>query len=354
MCKLSNKAIFLFSTAIIFVLLIIYYMWADRVTPSTNDAYFEAHVVQIAPRVAARVTSVDVVNNQAVKKDQLLFTLNNEQFLHTLNQRKAELLEAQEQVKQYESQVSAAKAALKQAQAELAYDTKEYDAYKSLVSENAVSVLKFQQLAAKYRESQQAVTQAQYQVLNIQNMLEKTDGKYAQVAQAQANLNQAKQDYGDCWVRAPFDGRVSYLRVSEGMYAKQGTPVIALIDTRRWWVIARIKENNLDRIRPGQTVDISAEMYPDQVFTGAVQSIGYGVNLDQQIPEVWMPYIPVTRNWVRLAQRFPVQISINPEKAYPLRVGATAIVTIYTEPSGFLVWVGKMRQHIFSWLQNFY
>ncbi|MDF1797262.1 MAG: HlyD family secretion protein [Coxiellaceae bacterium] len=354
MRRLSAKAIFGLCFGVLLILFIVYYIWADRVTPSTNDAYVEAHVVQIAPRVAGRVTVVAVRNNQRVKQGQLLFKLNDEVFVHAVNDRKAKLKQAQELVQQYQAQLKAAQATVKKAQANQVYAEKEYNAYQTLVKENAVSILKGQQILNRYRDSQQAVRNANQHMLNIKRVLEQQNGQYAQVAAAKALYNQAMQNYNDAEVYAPFDGRVVFLRVSPGMYAKEATPVMALIDERRFWVIARIKENNLSRVKPGQLVDVSPELYPNYIMKGTVKSIGYGVNLYETVPPVWMPHIPPTRNWVRLAQRFPVEIDIKQQPDYPLRVGGTVLVTIYTEKSGFLRWASSVRQRIESWMQYFY
>ncbi len=354
MRRLSAKAIIGLCVGVLLILFIIYYIWADRITPSTNDAYVEAHVVQIAPRVAGRVSLVAVRNNQKVKQGQLLFKLDNEVFVHAINDRKAKLKQAQELVQQYQAQLKAAQAIIKKAQADMAYDKREYDAYKVLTKEGAVSVLKGQQLLTRYRDSQQAVRNAKQGMLNIKRVLEQQNGQYAQVAAAKALYNQALQNFSDTKVLAPFDGRVVFLRVSPGMYAEAATPVMALIDERRFWVIARIKENNLSRVKPGQLVDVSPELYPNYIMQGTVKSIGYGVNLYNTVPPVWMPHIPPTRNWVRLAQRFPVEIDIKQQPGYPLRVGGTVLVTIYTEQSGFLRWASSVRQRIESWLQYIY
>lgn len=354
MLSISRKQWIGCGIAVAVILFFIYYVWSDRVAPTTNDAYVEAHVIQVAPRVDGRVVKVAVRNNQAVKKGQLLFALDDAQYVHAMNQRKALLIEAKEQVHQLEAQASAAKAALKKSQDNLSYMQKQYEANKKLLAEKAIPQLAFDQLSAAYREQQAEVQRAQFQLLNIMQLLHQSNGEYAQVMQARAALNQARQNFDDTKVYAPFDGRVSFLRVSRGMYATAGTPVMAVIDTRHFWVIARIKENNLERVRKGQRVDVAPEIYPGYHLQGRVESIGWGVNLDQSIPPVWMPYIPRTRNWVRLAQRFPVQIAVKPEPGYPLRVGGTVLVTIYTEKTGVIHWLSTIRQNVLSWLQYLY
>jgi len=92
-------------SVIILILFLLFYVTASRITPSTSDAYVEAHVVQIAPRVSGRVIEVTVSNNASVKKGQLLFKLNPNTYQHELNRALASLDEAKNQVKSIEAQV---------------------------------------------------------------------------------------------------------------------------------------------------------------------------------------------------------------------------------------------------------
>jgi multidrug resistance efflux pump len=354
MQKLQTKHRWLIGIVVCLVLYVFFYVTADRLTPNTNDAYVEAHVVQVAPRVSGRVVSVAVKNNQYVKKGALLFTLNAQKYQHAYNRAKALLDESFGQTNSLQEQLDAAKANTKKNEANLAYATKQFNAMKALVGEGAIPRLKFQSISDQYHQRVQEVAQSRATALAIEKQLQKVSGQFAQVLEARAGLEQAKQNVTDTKIYAPFNGRVTFLRVSPGMYANAGTPVIALIDTHHWWVIARIKENNLGRIHAGEHVDVSPEAYPNTVMNGVVNSVGWGVNLDQSVPLVWMPHIPATRNWVRLAQRFPVEINIKQNPAHPLRVGGTAIVTIYTQPSGLMDGLAHMRQRIQTWIQYIY
>lgn len=333
---------------------LVFYLIADRVTPNTNDAYVEAHVIQIAPRVSGRVVNVAVHNNQWVQQGSLLFSLDNRVYQHALLQAKAQLEEANANIASLQAQKEQVLAHEQSARADEVYALKHYQALKMLANDKAISSLHYQSALDAYRQAKQQLTASEQAVQNISAQLQQHHGQYAQVALARARYQQAKQNLANTKVYAPFSGRTSFVRVSEGAYIKSGAPVIALIDMRHIWVIARIKENNLSLVKRGDWVDVSPELYPGYTFQGHVASIGWGVNLFASIPPVWMPYVPSTRNWVRLAQRFPVQINFPADPAHPLRVGSTVAVTIYTKKTGLIVWLSEARQRIESWLQYFY
>lgn len=339
---------------IVLLFLLLFYVTASRITPSTSDAYVEAHVVQIAPRVSGRVVKVDVANNALVKKGQLLFELDSRIYEHDLNQALGVLNQAENHTKSLTAQVETQTEIVNESKSNFLYAKQQYDAYKKLVGNQYVSQIKFDSITNQYKKSALEYTKAQAELMVIQDQLHKTDGMYAQIQTAQAAYDRAKQNLESTKIYAPFEGRVTFLRVSPGMYAEESAPVMSLIDVRHWWIIARIKENNLGRIRPGQLVDISPELYPNLILKGQVNSVGWGVNLTPEIPPVWMPYIPKTRNWVQLAQRFPVEIDVVQDPRYPLRVGSTVSVTIYTEKWGVMNIIGHIRQRIMSWFQYLY
>jgi multidrug resistance efflux pump len=354
MPHLQTKHRWLIAIVVLLVLYLIFYVTADRITPNTDDAYVEAHVVQVAPRVSGRVTRVAVQNNQWVKKGQLLFSLNAQKYQHAYSRAKALLDESYGETNSMQAVLESAQDAVKKSEENLAYVTKQYKAMSALAHEGAIARLKFQSVSDQYHQKGQALLQARAHVLALEQQLHKVGGQFAQVLEAKAGVDQAQQNLNDTKIYAPFNGRVTFLRVSPGMYANAGTPVIALIDTNQWWVIARIKENNLGRIHKGERVDVSPEAYPGTVLSGVVNSIGWGVNLDETVPAVWMPYIPSTRNWVHLAQRFPVEINIKTNLQHPLRVGGSATVTIYTERAGIMDFLGHLRQRVQAWLQFIY
>ena len=152
------------------------------------------------------------------------------------------------------------------------------------------------------------------------------------VRAAQEEIEDAQLNYDYCFVRAPFDGYVTNLNISEGQYANAGQPVLTLVDDRNWYVLAYFREDLLDRIRPGMPAEVSLLSYPGKRFHGDVQGIGWGLFQENGATVGGLPNVEETLNWVRLNQRFPVRIVLERDNGdHPFRIGQTAVVTIQGE-----------------------
>jgi multidrug resistance efflux pump len=150
------------------------------------------------------------------------------------------------------------------------------------------------------------------------------------VRAAQEAIEDAQLNYDYCFVRAPFDGYVTNLNISEGQFANPGMPILTLVDNRHWYVLAYFREDLLDRIRPGMMADVSLLSFPGARFQGEVQGIGWGLFQENGASVAGgLPRVEETLNWVRLNQRFPVRIVLKGgSEDHPFRMGQTAVVTI--------------------------
>lgn len=153
-------------------------------------------------------------------------------------------------------------------------------------------------------------------------------------ALAKLQFDQAKADLGKAWVAlnganvyAPVAGTIEHLSLQPGNTVVAGTPLLAIVTGDEWWIDANFKETQLSRMRANQPVRIEIDMYPHHVFKGVVDSIGSSSDVTFSI----FPPENASGNWVKVTQRFPVRIRIaNDEARYPLRVGASATVTVDT------------------------
>ena len=130
---------------------------------------------------------------------------------------------------------------------------------------------------------------------------------------------------------------------------------MTLVDTTRWWVVANYQENALSVIRSGQTAELSFLMYPGEVFTGKVESIGWGVGQGQGEASGDLPLVENPKAWLNLSQRFQVRLQpgdLGPER--PLRVGATARVVIFTDADSFFNPIARWLMRIASNLDFIY
>src|SRR5262249_27325736 len=154
----------------------------------------------------------------------------------------------------------------------------------------------------------------------------------ARIAAAQAAVHGAELDLQYCYVRAPFDALVTNLNIAQGEYARAGQQVFALVDRRAWYVLANFQETYLDSIRPGMPVDVYLMSYPSRRFRGTVQGIGWAILSQDARTEGVLPDVQPSLNWVRLAQRIPVRIELEPpDPERPYRMGMTAVVTVRSD-----------------------
>ena len=271
----------LISIAVVgFILLGVSFWLYGQFYLSTDDAYVNANVVQIAPRVTGQIVDLRIINNQFVKKGELLLALNPEPF----------------------------QIAIAQAQARLAMS--EADLADATISATRVLTM----VKKKYQSPQEGDTAVAH-----------LDKAKAAVALAQANLEQAKLNLSYTQVVAPTSGWIANLSLRVGTVASENQPLFALISNTEFWADANFKETDLQHIKPGQPVRIQVDMYPQHPFDGVVESISGGSGTAFSL----LPPENATGNWVKVTQRVPVRVHIlNPDSNYPLRIGTSATVKI--------------------------
>jgi membrane fusion protein, multidrug efflux system len=213
--------------------------------------------------------------------------------------RSSEEAEAQS-LKQAESQLLVAKAALKSAHAQ------------------------YQRSVASLEESRAHHQQTQRSVLTLDPLVNQRGERAAAVKDARYNLD-------NCRIYAPFDAIVTNLTIAEGQYAHVGQQVFTLIDARTWWALANFREGQLRHIRPGMHASVYLMSRPNERFNGVVDSIGYGVTPDPDVVGRFgqgLPDVQRTLNWVHLAARYPVRVRIENPPVDIFRMGETAVVTL--------------------------
>jgi len=333
--------------------LVAYYILSDRHTPFTTDAYVQAYVIQVAPRVEGQVVFVHLQENQAVKRGELLFEIDRRPFEHRVALLEAKRVEAIQQVAQLEAELAAAKASEARLVADEAYARTVYEQEKEIYKRDATTNRRYVDAVQKSKAAQADLDQSRAQVRKVEQALAARIGdEHALVAEVEAQLADARLNLEWARVYAPANGYVTNVQLREGSYVKAGMPVLTCIDSDQWWVVANYRENSLENIRPGQRVGLTLNTYPGRIFPGVVQSVGWGVDQGQGTPSGNLPAVPEPQNWIRLAQRFQVRISPELPPSYPLRVGATATVAVYTREGYWLNGVTEIWQKIEAALEN--
>ncbi len=321
----------------VIAVLVVYYVLSDRHTPFTTDAYVQAYVVQIAPRVEGQVVRVCVQENQAVSKGDLMFEIDRRPFEHRVALLEAKRVEAIQQVAQLESELSAANAEDARLVAEEAYAQTVHEQEKEIFKQDATTDRKYVEAVQKHKAAQAALGRSRAQVRKAEQALAARIGEeHALVAEVSAQLAQARLDLDWAHVYAPCDGLITNLQLREGAYTHVGQAVMTLIDSGGWLVVANFRENAMSRLREGQPARVALRGAPGRVFDARVVSVGWGVSQGQGVPSGQLPDVKVPSSWVPPAQRFQVRLALDDPQSVPLRVGMTGSVAVYTEPEGVL------------------
>jgi membrane fusion protein (multidrug efflux system) len=149
----------------------------------------------------------------------------------------------------------------------------------------------------------------------------------AALAQTRADLAFAELQLQYTEVRALVDGTVSRRTVELGQVAQMGQPLLAIVPLQDVWVLANFKETQLARIRPGMPAEVRVDTFTDRVFTGKVDSLSAGTGARFSL----LPPENATGNWVKVVQRLPVKIRLDPGQfgnPHTLRAGMSAVVTV--------------------------
>ena len=315
---------------IVLIFVGVWYWQYEKYYPNTDDAYVQAHIIQISAQVTGPVNRIGVENNQLVKKGQFLFSIDPAPFQLALNQAKAKLALAKQQMAADEAAVLTAKAVIEERLADEVEAQQNYNRIIVLVRDGRLSQSQGDKVISRLAQTRGALLAAQKQLQQTKAKLGATGLDNAQVKSAMVAVNQAKLNLSYTTITAPAAGVVSQFTLRVGNMVASGLNLFALVENNFWWVNANFKETDLARIKPGQGAAINVDIYPSYTFKGFVQSISRGSGAAFSI----LPPENATGNWVKVVQRFPVKVVItNLNPRYPLRVGASASVTVDTKNS---------------------
>jgi len=307
-----------------------YWVYIDLVVrPRTDDAYVRANTIGIAPHVSGPIVSLPIVDNQPVEEGEVLFVVDPRPYEAALQQAQAELLLTDLEIEGLERAVLATEAQLEQREAEAAYAIQYLERVRPLLRKKFVTANQVFEAESRAAATKAMVDRARFELEQARKDLGEFGGVNARRKAAEAMVYNAELNVGYCSVRAPFDGYVTNLNIAVGEYANQGQQVFALVDNRTWYVLANFREIFLEEIRPGMKAEVYLMTYPGRPFKGVVQGIGWALYQKNGSTVGVLPDVEPTLNWVRLAQRFPVRVILEPPHPdYPYRMGNTAVVTI--------------------------
>ncbi len=314
---------------------------------TTDDAFIDGNVVSIAPKIAGKVLSVRVTDNQAVKKGDPLFTIDPADCQALVEQRKAALevalakqgsadasvRQSRAHVKTIELAVQSAQASADEAQASASLAKADFERSKSLSGGGVISkqdydhsftgsVTAIAVLQSKVRQVDAAVAYVTEARTMADSAVAEAAAARASVAQAKAALAEAQLQLSYTQPVAPEEGIVTNKAVEAGDYVQVGQTLAAIVP-HRVWVTANFKETQITAMRRGQPVEVGIDAYPGRKLKGHVDSIqaGSGARFSLLPPE------NATGNFVKVVQRVPVKILLdgNPEEGEVFGPGMSVV-----------------------------
>jgi membrane fusion protein, multidrug efflux system len=313
------------------------YLYADQAGhfQSTDDAFIAARQSSIAPKVSGYITEVPVTDNQHVAAGDVIARIDDRDYRIALEQAeaqvdaaKASILNIDAQLEVQKAQISANQAQVDQAQAALVFAQQQAARYQHLEQTGYGTVQNSEQYTSQLRQ-QQATLQSAQATLNLaQRQVEALKAQRksatANLAQTEAQRDQAKLNLSYTTVTAAQAGRVVNLGAAVGQFAQPGTSLTVFVPDETW-VTANFKEIQLDRMRPGDPVTLKIDAYPGRVIRGHVDSVQPGSGTAFSL----LPAQNATGNYVKIVQRVPVKIVMdNPPKDVALGPGMSVVPTV--------------------------
>ncbi len=311
---------------------IVLYLTGGRYA-STDDAYLQAARVEISCNVSGRVIEIDVRDNQPVHTGDVLFRIDPRPFQIAIQDAEAQLAGARLKVQALEAAYRQRQADERAAQNTIQFRQDDFDRKRKLAADGITSRAQLDQAAHDLDVARQAVIAARQQTASALAELggdpaAPLDSRPA-VREAQAALDRARLNHSYTTVRAPLDGVVAKVeQLQVGDYINAVAPLFALVSTRDMWVEANFKETDLAYMRPGQQATFTVDAFPGSRFRGKVQSTSPGTGASFSL----LPPENSSGNWVKVVQRLPVRISIDPgQTELPLAAGMSVVAEVDTQ-----------------------
>ncbi|MEZ5854244.1 MAG: HlyD family secretion protein [Hyphomicrobiaceae bacterium] len=298
----------------------------------TDNAYIKADKIAVSADISGRVEAVMVKSDQHVKRGDLLFRIDQQPFRIALERAEAKLAAAIQDVDSLRAIYQQRVARLKLADGDLKFQEQNYERQNELTQRGVVSRSGMDTAEKSLRNARDQMAVLQQEMAEISAKLggdaKRATKEHPAVREAEALRDQAALDLKHTEVRAPATGIITNFDLQPGEYVTLGNVVFSMVGTDELWVQANFKETDLTNMQPGQKATFHVDSYPDKTWTGSVTSISPATGAEFAI----LPPQNATGNWVKVVQRLPVRLKIDPlEGAKPLRAGMSVVVEVDTK-----------------------
>jgi membrane fusion protein (multidrug efflux system) len=310
--------------------------WASdlRYHESTDDAYVSGHLLQLTPEIAGTVVKISSDDTDRVESGQTVVQLDTDDAQLAYDNARQSFIQAVREARQLVSssqqmaaQVELQKTALDKAQADL-------QRRQQLAGTDAISPEELAHARDAVASAQASLASSSQQQQGTKALLGNDRVEQMPRVQAAATaLRTAWLTLQRTQIRAPAAGYVARRNIQVGQHVAAGTPLMAIVPLQNVWVDANFKEVQLDKIRIGQAVELSADLYGSQyTYHGKIAGLSAGTGSAFSL----LPAQNATGNWIKVVQRLPVRIALDPNelKQHPLRVGLSMNVEVSTRDQG--------------------
>lgn len=339
---------------VLFIVLFLYVVIADRHAPITTEGRVQGYVVQVSPEVSGKVTNVLINNNQSVRKGDVLFKIDDRKYKIALQQAKLSLQSANEKEATLYSQREAAIANIAKAQATFDNAHREYVRLQKLSSQKVISQSALDDAYAQNQVASAALKAENQNLKVIEAQLGEKKGQSSAVRIAQNGIDKAMLDLSNTEVLAPSDGVVTNLQLEVGTMANSNMPLLTFVPTGSMWVAADFREKSVANADKTYHALVTFDANPGTVYDFDISSRDYGVAAAQQTPNGALTKVEVNNRWVRDAQRTRVNLISDEELPSALFVGSRATIALYPDNSVFWQFMAKVQIHIASWFHFIY
>lgn len=304
----------------------------------TDDAYVDGNVVQITPEVAGTVISIAADTTDAVKAGQTLVELDPADAHVALDEAEAQLAKTVRQVRNLFATTAQLQANVRVREADLAKAQEDVTRRERLISSGAIATEEMRHAQDNLKSAQAGLIAAREQAAANRALVDQTTVEnHPDVRNAEAKVRDAYLSYARTRLPAPVSGLVTKRSVQLGQRVSPGAPLMAVVPLDQVWVNANFKESQLQHVRIGQPVKLSADFYGSKIeYDGRLVGLDAGTGSAFSL----LPAQNATGNWIKVVQRLPVRIAIDPEQLskHPLRIGLSMQVSVdVREQSGPVV-----------------
>ena len=299
----------------------------------TEDAYVSGNQVMVSSQVAGNISKINVDNMDPVQAGDVLLELDDTNAKLSFEQAKSNLANAVRQISQLNYTVKQLKSAVRANEITLAQAQGNLNRRVQLVKDGAIDKESFQHAKEAVELAKANLTTSQNQLeANQALLLDSPLSEQPQIQSAVSNLKQAWLNLERTKIRSPIKGYVARRNAQVGQAVSVGGALMAVVTTDQMWLDANFKETQLTHMRIGQPVEIHFDLYgKDKTFNGKVVGIEMGTGSAFSL----LPTQNATGNWIKVVQRVPVRIQLDPQQLAenPLRIGLSATVKVNVSDS---------------------